>query len=264
MRFNKWFFLLPVLAVNCQLGNATEILFPASQVPTGKCSVVALYSAGSEDLNLHVSSVDQIKVGTSGLGYTTNSSNDLTVSQRSSASGLRVLFNPNDGLYYWLKAGLINYDVEVPSVSVKDTLSSQDNGYFVGVGARSLLMPDTIVTPAFSVEGGVTYSDVAMGSLKQGDTSPVAVNDKIKELEVQFAAIISKKIRKFEIYGGGKISRTYLTLINLSNPGSVSGYKDQPGAFFGARYYLQPRESLVLEASAFGDNLISIGWSLQF
>lgn len=257
-----WFLILnsALAAFSGSLIYGSEVAFPAAQVEQGKCSFFLLYGNSSDKLNFNVTGRDQIKVGNN--SYFSNVSNDLESDGSGKSVFAKVVINPDNGLYYWFKAGISSYDLDVPSDSVKNKLSGQDKGMVCGFGARKLLFPDTIVTPAIAVDFGINYAAYGLDSFSAGGAAPVAVSDKLEIMEFQTDLVLSKRIKQFEPYGGLKIYRKTATLTDKAGFANVSGTKDNAGLFFGLKVNFTKQEALVIEGSLVGDSNFSVGLNI--
>jgi hypothetical protein len=97
-----------------------------------------------------------------------------------------------------------------------------------------------------------------------GEASPQRINDILEFFDIQADVEISKRLSRFEPYGGVKVWRTDITLTDRESLKSVGGVKDSAGIYAGCKLYVYPFESLTLEGSAFGEYSISIGWNIAF
>jgi hypothetical protein len=243
------------------LAYASEIVFPASQIPEGSASLSIVYDHSDQKLNIQTSSRDQVTVG--GFSYFSQVSNNFECQGKQSDVTVKLLCNPHSGLYYWLKAGSGSYELEIPSATVKSIYSTLDNGYTAGAGVRKILFPDTLFTPAIAVDLGITYDSFELNALQQGSQQH-KVSTKLELTEVQAALTVSKILHKFEPYGGIKVFRTYTRLTDRDSLDSVNGLKDNAGIFLGARLKFLPKEALIIEGSLVGETSITAGWNIQF
>jgi hypothetical protein len=262
MKIKTVLFISFFLLTGSSLIYASEVLLPASQIEQGKGSLSLLYSNNDEKINFRISNLDAIKVNN--ISYFSNVNNDLESTGKNSSIALKFIFNPHSSLYYWVKAGVGNYDLEIPSVTVKNKLSGRDMGWIFGLGIHKNLFPDTIVTPAAAFEAGINYSSYRLDSFGTGDGAPVLISDTLDLTEIQAAFLMSKKYSKFEPYGGFKVFRTYALLIDNTTTGKATGVRDNYGLFVGTKVKVYPKESLVLEGSFFGETSLNIAWNLEF
>lgn len=265
MKRNLWFlFFVFVLAVlSSSLVYCAEVFFPASQLEKGSPVFSLIYGNISEKLNFTVNSRDEIIVGNN--SYLSSGSNDLESNGNSNSFCAKIAFNPNNGLYYWLKAGTGSYDLEITSSEGStNKLTGQDKGFLCGFGARKLLFPDTIVTPAVAIDLGMDYSTYGIDSLGNGNSAPVLISDKLEIVEYQADVVVSKKIKYIEPYGGIKIYRKIATLTNKADIANVSGTRDDAGLFAGVKIEYYQHEALIIEGSLGTDTSISAGLNIGF
>jgi|GEM_PF-4416834 len=264
MKINSRFLLIStaVAALFSSLVYGDEVFIPATQIEKGKCSLAFYYVEYAEKLDFSISQNNEIKVDN--LAYLSQSQTDIE--SDSSANGMcaQLMFNPNDGLYYWLKAGVIGYELDMPSQSATNKLSGQEQGWVCGAGARKQLFPGTIVTPAVALDIGFNYYSFAFDCLRSGDAAPVSINDTLQILETQADVIISKRINNFEPYGGLKVYRKAAMLTDKPSFSNISGVKDNAGLFFGLKFDFYQYEALVLEGSFIGDTSFSAGINIGF
>ena len=264
MKTNLWFlFLSVVVTVFCSsLIYSSEVVFPAGQIEDGKCSFFILSGNSSDKLNFSVASKDEIKVGNN--SYFSEVTNDFEGDGRGNSVLAKLAFNPGGGLYYWFKAGIGSYDLSLPSSTVKNKLSGQDKGWICGLGARKLLFPDTIVTPAIAVDVGISYMSYGLDSFSFGGSAPVSVSDKLEITEAQADVVISKIINSIEPYGGLKVYRKSAVLSDRASFVNVSGIKDSAGLFFGVKFSFCKHEALVVEGNVGGDTDFTVGLNIGF
>ncbi|MGA2089874.1 MAG: hypothetical protein ABSH12_00210 [Endomicrobiales bacterium] len=253
------FILLSVSALG-SLAHAYELIMPARQVEDPDVGIVWYQS--QQDLDLQLKSNDRISVGS--FHYVNAVTNDFTVSTVNSGMQAKILFQPHKELVYWLSFGSTAYDIDIPSTSVKNHLASQQPGWMAGAGIRKILMPDTIVTPAFAIEAGVRYSQSSLTVLYPGDFTPISVQNDFLTTEYHLGFVASKKYESIEPYGSVQVTRTFATLRDINAADEISGEKDAVSVVTGVRLYPYPNESLICEASFFGENGFSIGWNIEF
>ncbi|MCB4792221.1 MAG: hypothetical protein LHV68_10075 [Elusimicrobia bacterium] len=262
MKIIRLLFISFFLCNTCSLIYGSEIIFPASQIEKGKGSINLFYSNSEEKMNFRISNRDEIKVN--GNSYFSDVNNDLESKGKSNSLALKLIVNPQDSLYYWVKIGVGSYDLDIPSVTVKNNLTGRDLGWIAGFGIHSNLFPDTIVTSALAFDFGVNYSSYKLDSFSAGGANPVLISDTLSLTEIQIAILMSKKYKKFEPYGGLKVFRIYSTLQDNTTLGKTTGVKDNVGLFLGTRIKVYSKESLVLEGSFIGQTALNIGWNLEF
>jgi hypothetical protein len=163
-----------------------------------------------------------------------------------------------------VSAGIGNYILDIPSDPASNELSGQDRGAVLGIGARKLLFPDTIVSPAVAVDFGISRALYDLDTFRSGNTAPQAVNDELDITEFQADVVVSKRIGKFEPYGGLKVFRKNAVLSDKTGFSNVSGTEDGAGLFFGARLNYYEHEALVIEGSCMGETSFNAGINIIF
>jgi len=78
---------------------------------------------------------------------------------------------------------------------------SRQDGIAGGFGLKYVLLQDTVVTPAFAVDTGITFKNV---KIKKFDGTDIDLNYKTRELSASFWT--SKKLKRFEPYLGLQFS----------------------------------------------------------
>lgn len=262
MKWKIWLFFPLISLVFSSLTYSSEIMFPATQIET-RLGSLAVYSANSEKkFNFQVKSDDEIKA----VGYSIfkNVTNDIESSGKGSSITAKYIVSISAKRSLWLKAGLGNYEIELPSTTVKNNLSGGEQSYIFGVGYRSRLFPDTIVSPAISVEFGVNYESYKLNKLKQSDSVSYAIDKKLELLNMQAAVVVSKRIPFIEPYGGLKVFRTNATITDNLNSVSASGIRDNASLFLGAKADLFDKQALMVEVSFVGETTLAAGWNIYF
>jgi hypothetical protein len=250
------------LLLLCSLSYAGETVFSARQLGSSYGAVSVYYTHTSETLSLQVNSNDAIAVGN--VQYFSAVTNDLATDVKSDRVAVKWSFHPTPEIDYWLKAGSANYELSYPAASERDTLSSDEPGYVVGFGFRKLLMPDTIVTPAVSVDLGGEYLECGLQRFQQGNAAATVVSDRVVQTEVQASVIASKKYKVFEPYAGLKVSDEGLSLLNKASVNSVSGTKNLVSLFAGCKVAMAGKDGLIIEASFIGQTAFTAGWNIEF
>jgi len=264
MKKDLWFLFIcaAVMAAQSSLIYGSEVVFPATQLEKGGVSLAVFYGNTAEKLDFNVNSRDQIKVGNN--SYFSEVSSDLESDGTSRGVYAKLMFNPANGLYYWLKAGLAGYSLDIPSSLAKNNLTCQNSGWVYGIGARKLLFPDTIVTPAVAIDFGFNYAIYGMDTFRAGGSDPVAVNDKLEIIETQADLVVSKKINIVETYGGLKVYNKAATLTDKSGFANVSGTRNDAGLFFGVKVNYYKQEALLIEGSFIGETNFTAGINIKF
>ena len=135
MKLNSLLLSATVVMLFGSLVFGSNVFFPANQIEKGKCLFAFYYQNYNEKLDFGVSQESQIQVGNT--GYPSSSRTDFEGNGKGNGVCAQLMCNPNNGLYYWLKAGLVGYELEIPSSSVKNKLTSLDHGWVIGAGISS-------------------------------------------------------------------------------------------------------------------------------
>ncbi len=204
------------------------------------------------------------RISAGGINYYSDVSAKFDVDAKSSAMSVKYMFNPHSDLYYWVKLGQGNYELEIPSDTVKNRLSSRENGLIVGAGVRKMLFPDTIVTPAIAVELNATVSDYKLDGFKPGNGADTVVSDELSLAQLEAALIISKKYRMLEPYGALKISHNQSSLWDNESTAKIDGSTDTVGLVAGVKIRVFQKESLVFEGGFIDENYVSAAWNIEF
>lgn len=245
----------------CSLSLASEVMMPAAQIDKGHGYIIFLYDHTREKINLTVSGRNSVTAGAN--TFVSDVRNDLTCPGEAHRAIAKVVLNPHDGLSYWLKAGVGSYEIEIPSQTVKNALSSDPHGYIFGIGLKKRLLPDTIVTPALSFELGAERSVYALHRMDTaGQTTRIDGTLILDELAA--SVTLSKAFRTVETYGGVNVQRTMTTLRDESALQSISGTNDGAGMFLGAVLKIYPHESIVLEGRYADELRMSAGYRIDF
>lgn len=125
--------------------------------------------------------------------------------------------------YPWIKFGsnLKGYTLFFPSSTVTNYYVSNYPGWLLGVGARMLLFPETIVTPAVSLDFGYTYTNTKLD------------NFYLKVSELQGAILVSKEFNKFHPYYGFRVMPLESELKSIDTQEKINGKNDNFSLFFG-------------------------------
>ena len=145
--------------------------------------------------------------------------------------------------------GVGRYGVRIPSVTVVSTYSGDRIGTSVGLGVRWNLVPDTLVTPAASLDLSAIRSQYPLSDWTQTGLGGQVVDLQLTLEQLQVAVVFSKRVGLWEPYGGVKWLQTFVRLKDLSTSQHVGGTKNAVIPFAGVRYQAFAKEALVAEAS---------------
>jgi hypothetical protein len=270
--FRKTIVLLTLMLAADAL-PAIETMDGAMQLSKGNVRASVYYSDSVFGPVLRVSGTDRItvNVGSDKIQYFDYSEQTVECVSKTTLTALKVIYNPFDGLYWWTRVGSGNYDLEIPSGSVKNRLDGTDPGVMVGIGLRWQLSPDTIVTPGICLDFGINCSEYRINRFFPGSVSGpselVAVDNRLEIVESQMTMLVSKSNiwdTRIEPYGGLNILRYYSRITDESTLAQVDGYKDSFEIFVGARLKLHPMEWLVFEMNLLQTKRLSLGLGWGF
>lgn len=228
----------------------------------GKATIAMAWFQSQRDFTLSTGGSARISVGP--LSYVSASSNDFVIKTSNTGALARVIFQPYDDLMYWVSGNSTSYEIEVPSSSHKNLLRSQDPGWCMSMGLRRLLMPDTIVTPAISVEAGISHSRTPVSVFYGGSSARQVIDNVFSVTEYHIGLGISKKYKVFEPYGAMSVVRAHAVMRDKAAAVEVGGYRDSANAIAGIRVYPYSHESIICEASFIGESSFSLGWNIEF
>lgn len=252
--------LLILLFISASVVMAVEIMMPSRQV--GAATVAVAWFQAQRDFTLQTNGSARVSVGP--FSYVSAVTNEFTIRTSNSGALAKVLLQPHDGLVYWLGANSTAYEIEVPSFSHKNLLRSQVPGWRMSTGLRRILMPDTIVSPALSVEAGISHSRTPVSVLYAGTADGQIIDNVFSVTEYHIGLGVSKKYLKAEPYGGVTITRAHAVMRDNTAAVEVGGYRDTAAAIVGLRIYPYKHESLICEASFVGEASFTIGWNVEF
>lgn len=119
-----------------------------------------------------------------------------------------------------------------------------------GFGGRLLLFPDTIVTPAISVDLGYTESSSDVDGFS------------LRTSQFQGAALVSKQFSHFELYSGFRISPQNSKLKSTNE--EFYGKRDNFAFFLGLQRRMRFLGKLIFEVSLGDEKFFSGGITSQF
>ena len=231
-----------------------------------KNAVFSLYASGGEkDILLSASNPNTITIN--GLTYTSVSSTQFDSRLNYGAVNAKILFNPGDNAYYWIrvKAGESQFKIPVPGDG--DNVFSGGNFYGVGFGLRKQILPATIVTPAFAVDMGADFTTSRYNRYKSKNAVWTA-DSRLNNVELQLGALLTFRAKRrlsfLEPTVGLKVSRVYTTLSDYDTFERIEGIKDAVGISGALRFKLRGdgTESVVLESEWGAERVISCGMTV--
>lgn len=244
------------------LSFCSEILLPATQMEKGKGAIQVIYSETSRKLSFTQTGSQKISV--SGHDYYSDVATKFDTDAKASMVAVRWVYGKELDSLFWVKLGRGNYEIEVPSATVKNRLSGRDASWVGGAGLRKLLFPDTVVTPAVAVDFGANIGVYKIDSFKPGDSADELVSNELMVAELQAAVVVSKNYSVFEPYAAVKISKTQSSLKDNDTIAKIDGSDNTVGLTVGTKLKIFKKDSLTLEGSFIGENSVTASWNTEF
>jgi len=179
-------------------------------------------------------------------------------------SFLKIIYNPYDELYWWLKFGTERQRIELPQNNKFDAF---EPGYIVGFGTRYQIFPETIVSPGLCFDLGIDYSQQYFDRLYTEDVLKGIINNKIETINTQLSFIMTKRnlfIKNLEPFIGFNIYRIYNKLIDKNNLSSINGIIDNFNLSFGMKFKIFTYEWFLFESSLINDVYYLIGFGFGY
>ena len=236
----------------------------ARQMPPGSLRAAFFYSrVDDQDLEFEVQSANQVQ-SPGGIAFFSRASSHLPVEGDGEGLFLRFAYQPWENFQYYALVGSGHYTVQIPSVTVVNSLHGSRLGWTWGAGVKAVAVPDTMVTPAIAVDVGLQKSRYFLDRFDQENLSGDSVNERLDLYQYRVAIEASHQWARWEPYGGVKWTRTQAHLKDLSTGDRVGGAKDKVSPFVGLRLPVYPHESFMVEAS-FADGVrVGAGLELRF
>ncbi|MFH1282454.1 MAG: hypothetical protein ABII27_02175 [bacterium] len=223
---------------------SAEIMTSARQIGVGRVSAVAYYAHSEQKIDFErrsdVSLVSDALIG-------------------------KVTVKVYENWHVFFKAGTIGSDLEYGSFKYKK--DNEFDGALFGGGVKYNLFPDTVVTPAISIDIGVTHFTTDLKRLESPSfIGEQKINHEIESLEWQGVFYISKKFFALEPYGGVKLIINDLKWKD-NNPDAtetIDGDNQGVSPFLGVRFNFLPLIGLTIEGSLVAEKALSVGLTIGF
>lgn len=246
--------------------SASEISSTADVMEAGKWSLTVTGRTVEIKPTVRISNNSAVQVNTTG-GPTTifSASNaDVKMIQEFDSAIATIRYRPHDGLTYRFKAGAVqNFSLEYASGSHTNTLDTTGQGLVLGVGASWNTMPGTMVSPAITVDIGVTQTRTRLDRFKSPGLV-VATDKDFVQSEVEGSVNVSKRFKYAEPYGGLKISHMISELTDGSSKEELRGKNDFVSPFVGISTDLFAGETVFFEASFVDEKALNFGMRFIF
>lgn len=244
--------------------RADVLMTSARQMQEGSLKLLVFHQGmEDQDLNFKIAGPGISSTAPAGGFFPSASSGNSPAQGDQNAIGIKVVYQPWENLQYYASATAGHFTLRTSSVTTVNTLSGDRLGFGYGFGVKAVVAPDSIVTPAFAVDLGLSRSRYFMSRLEGGGAGG-GTNQRFDLFQYHVAIEASHQFKKFEPFGGVRWVRLTSHLKDLSDSSRVSGHKDVTTPFVGVRVPVFSKESLVAEASFINGLQIGVGVELKF
>lgn len=232
----------------------------------GKWSLTVTGRSVEMEPTLRISNSAAVQVPTTGgpTSIFSSSNADVKLTQDFNSALATIRFRPHDGLTYRFKGGTISdFSLDFSSGSQTNTLDSTGNGLVMGFGASWNTMPGTMVSPAITIDVGVTQTRVDLDRFKAPGVV-ASVDDRFVQSEVGGSVNVSKRFKFFEPYGGLKIMYVVTQLTDGVSKEQQTGYDNFVSPFVGLSTDIFPGENVFVEGSFLDEKAVNFGMRFIF
>lgn len=185
------------------------------------------------------------------------------------AYAVKGTFKVWEGWHVYAKVGKFTPDIESVATSIKYENKDDFDGSMFGGGVKWVMFPDTLVTPAVTLDISVTQWDAdinkfnVLGGVVKADWA-------IKATEIQGAVMVSKKLLMFDPYIGVKVIntdvdwKTTVSILGVNEDKEISGDANGISPFVGIKFSPLPFVSVVVEGSFAKEKNVSAGVRVGF
>ena len=265
----RWTFAL-LLPLAASAASAQLLATTARQGSSGSLKMLAWYEGVSgQPVNFSVNSTAGCATP-NGVGFGCGGAGKVEGEGKGSAGMVKLVWQPYERFQYYAVFGAGDYDLRVPSTTVANVLSGDGRGQIYGVGFRASVVPDTVVTPAITLDASVTRSLYDFNRVFPGGTPGVSgnIDQRLELLSYQFAVESSRLFTvedwKLEPYGGIKWTRVQADLKDLVDGSHAGGKTDTVTPFAGLRVPVGEHEALFAEGSFLDGSRYGAGLELRF
>lgn len=240
----------------------------ARQLPPGSLKLLVYYQGTQgQDLDFSVNNPG-VCSGPNGITFACGQSGDIDATGSGGMAVMKLVYQPWENLQYYVAFGVGDYSLNVPSVTVVNTLSGDSPGIMGMAGLRSTIVPDTQFTPAVAADISVSESRYDFDQISQNTGTPASISQRLLLMQFQVAIEIShlftivepqKDVEKehevlvpqgfkIEPYFGLKWTRIQSDLKDFQTGNHAGGQEDTASPFIGLRLPVYDHESLFAEA----------------
>jgi hypothetical protein len=259
-----------VLACSATFAGAQELAAgTARQASSGSLKFLGYYE-GVQNQTLNFNTNDSGTCASkSGTAFACGQGGTVAAKGDGGAGMVKIVYQPWERFQYYAMYGVGTYSMSVPSTTVSNVLTGDAAGQIYGAGLKASIVPDTIVTPAVSLDASISQSVYNFNS-RFGDPSVgPSINERLKLMTYQFAVETSHVFNldeqwKLEPYGGLKWTRVQTDLKDLGDGSHAGGQTDTVTPFIGLRVPVEEHEAFFAEASFVDGYHYGGGMELRF
>lgn len=259
----RWWGFVPLIAIIFfGTGASAQMLgTSARQMKAGAWDLGIFYQGTfNQELTFSITDTANCVAGIASIPFACTTTGDLDAEGNGGALLFKATLQAKErGFQIYAAAGVGEYSVRVGSVTVFNSQVLNRSGFLTSLGAKAVLWPDTIVTPALAVDGSIGWQRYF------GDGS------RLDLLQFQLAVETSHRFRfekdKFtlEPYGGVKWLSTRAWLTDVGSRQRVGGREDAISPFVGLRIpVFGGEDSIFTEVSFVKGVQLASGMSLRF
>lgn len=259
-------------ALSASSAGAQVLATTARQDPDGSLKLLTYYQ-GVRNQTVNFTANDSRACSTpNGVGFSCGQSGTVSASGDGGAAMVKLVWQPWQRFQYYAAFGVGDYSMSVPSSTVSNVLTGDVPGRIYGGGLRASIVPDTIVTPAVTLDAGLTQSVYAFNRRFPGGTPGGPDNNVDQRLTLttfQVAVETSHLFSvdeqwKLEPYGGVKWTRVQSDLKDLGDGTHAGGQTDTVTPFAGIRIPVDGHQAFFAEASFLDGYHYGGGFELRF
>lgn len=271
---------------------AQALATTARQLPKGSLKLLAYYQ-GTKDqvLNFNLASVGSCATGGAVPFACGQGGGDVEGKGSGGMGVMKAVYQPWESFQYYALFGAGDYALRVPFNNTTTTLSGDNPGIMWGAGLKAVILPDTDVSPAVSVDLGLSQSRYkfnrrhpTVGATSANINQALTLNQYQVALVVSHLFVLKDAVDKreaadmakngfaplslngvkLEPYGGVKWVRIQADLHDLQDGSHAGGRQDTISPMAGLRIPVYEREALFAEASFVNGTQYAAGLEIRF
>lgn len=188
-----------------------------------------------------------------------SSTGDLDARGFGQALLVKFSYQPSErGLIFYATAGVGDYRVKVESTTVFNSSVEDQAGFLTSFGAKAVIIPDTIVSPAIALDASVGLQRY-FGGGRRLDLMQLQI-----AMEVSHRFVLKDPAFTIEPYGGVKWLRTQAYLKTIATGSRVGGYQQTVSPFIGFKIPFFENDSVFAEVSFVNGIQYASGLAIRF